>query len=465
MATPNLDIPELTAAQGQKEVSWNWGLRLLEMALTEPLTVSLASGNASLTLTQVRRSAVLRLTSATVVGRTVTLPAVKRLLFVDASAAAEDVDLVVGSTVETVAAGAGAIIYLDGTANGMLFFVDPGLVPPTAFNALLDVSGDYPGNAGRAPFVGATEAGMEIALPLPTVGASPVGAWEFLGSQDLAANSDITTLGDSGIIELMILLVDLAPTTTDGNVFARFRVGGTYQSGAGVYAFVNHAVSSAGGEATLGNTGSALDLTRFAAGGRLINSGDSTSGCSGVIRLSRPHDTCLHRTRHRFTFQGTANVQWTHGSGVYTGGTGAVTGIRIGHSSGGIGRGTALVFGLRGTVSPRRPIDPWFHKPGMPGSSELLLSYTATRRVVLPAGLTGSRGSAGTASTGTADLDVLANGVSVGTVTFTASSTATFAMATETVLEAGDVLTVVAPGSADATLADVSVTFAGTTDA
>ena len=81
----------------------------------------------------------------------------------------------------------------------------------------------------------------------------------------------------------------------------------------------------------------------------------------------------------------------------------------------------------------------------------------------LPAGLTGSHGYAGAASTAQADLDIQKNGVSIGTVTFAASSsTAVFAFPDGTAIAASDRLSVVTPGSQDASLADISITFNGT---
>jgi hypothetical protein len=70
---------------------------------------------------------------------------------------------------------------------------------------------------------------------------------------------------------------------------------------------------------------------------------------------------------------------------------------------------------------------------------------------------------AGTPPTAQADLDVQKNGASIGTITFAASAnTATFAFASEAAFTAGDRLTVLAPGSQDASLADISITFKGT---
>ena len=67
-----------------------------------------------------------------------------------------------------------------------------------------------------------------------------------------------------------------------------------------------------------------------------------------------------------------------------------------------------------------------------------------------------------TAPAAQADLDVLKNGASIGTVTFTAAaSAATFTFASEVAFAAGDRLTVLAPSSQDASLADLSITFLG----
>jgi hypothetical protein len=52
------------------------------------------------------------------------------------------------------------------------------------------------------------------------------------------------------------------------------------------------------------------------------------------------------------------------------------------------------------------------------------------------------------------------NGVQFGTFAFSASgTTATFSVSSDTQFNAGDVLTVVAPGSADATLGNIACTI------
>jgi hypothetical protein len=95
-------------------------------------------------------------------------------------------------------------------------------------------------------------------------------------------------------------------------------------------------------------------------------------------------------------------------------------------------------------------------------ASEVIFRYEATEDFTIPAGMTGSRGSSGVAATGTPALSIKKNGSSVGTATWSAAgTTATLAMASPTAMTAGDILTVVAPASSDATLADVSLTIIG----
>jgi hypothetical protein len=99
---------------------------------------------------------------------------------------------------------------------------------------------------------------------------------------------------------------------------------------------------------------------------------------------------------------------------------------------------------------------------GVPDASAVCLRYKFPREVTFAAGLAPSQGVADIAATADADFDIQLNGVSVGTMTFAAAATdATFDMVSETVFDAGDVLTVIAPSSPDATLADISFVLAG----
>jgi hypothetical protein len=103
-----------------------------------------------------------------------------------------------------------------------------------------------------------------------------------------------------------------------------------------------------------------------------------------------------------------------------------------------------------------------FFAGGTLDASEVIFRYEATEDFTIPAGMTGSRGSSGGAATGTPALSIKKNGSSVGSATWSAAgTTATLAMASPTAMTAGDILTVVAPASPDATLADVSITMLG----
>jgi hypothetical protein len=88
--------------------------------------------------------------------------------------------------------------------------------------------------------------------------------------------------------------------------------------------------------------------------------------------------------------------------------------------------------------------------------------YVFAGTVMFPAGLTGSQGTAGVAATATTSYSIKKNGTNVGTMVFAAgATTATFSMASATTFMAGDILTVVAPASPDATLANLAWTLVG----
>jgi hypothetical protein len=113
-----------------------------------------------------------------------------------------------------------------------------------------------------------------------------------------------------------------------------------------------------------------------------------------------------------------------------------------------------------GTVLPYDFYGLW---SGQPGPDAVLFRAAMPRTVTLPQDLAGSHGKAGTAATAQADFDLQQNGASIGTMSFAAAaSVATFTFTTETSLAAGDILSVHAPATPDASLADIYWTLAGT---
>lgn len=99
---------------------------------------------------------------------------------------------------------------------------------------------------------------------------------------------------------------------------------------------------------------------------------------------------------------------------------------------------------------------------GKPTASAECGRFIATRDIRLKSTFAPSRGSARVAATGSTVFSIKVNGTEVGTMTFAASATVpTFAASSDIDLASGDVVTVVAPGTADATLEDVAYTISG----
>lgn len=98
---------------------------------------------------------------------------------------------------------------------------------------------------------------------------------------------------------------------------------------------------------------------------------------------------------------------------------------------------------------------------GKPDAGATVFMALAVRSFNIPSSFTGSQAKASTAATASSVFTVYKNGSSIGTFTFAASgSTATFSGAGGAVA-AGDLLTIVAPGSQDATLANIAFTISG----
>jgi hypothetical protein len=123
---------------------------------------------------------------------------------------------------------------------------------------------------------------------------------------------------------------------------------------------------------------------------------------------------------------------------------------------------TPTSYTLTGNGAAAQPTTISGSYSGAPAANQQIFRYVFAGSVIFPAGLSGSAGNAGTAPTASATFKIAQNGTQVGTMVFAAGATAaTFTMAAATTFHAGDVLTIVAPAPADATLANLAWSLAG----
>ena len=99
---------------------------------------------------------------------------------------------------------------------------------------------------------------------------------------------------------------------------------------------------------------------------------------------------------------------------------------------------------------------------GKPANGEVVLLFVAPRPFRIPAAALGSRLKAGTAATGTSVFSIQKNGSEFLTATVGASGTSAAFAGSQIDFAAGDVLRIVAPSTADATLADIAITLVAT---
>lgn len=110
------------------------------------------------------------------------------------------------------------------------------------------------------------------------------------------------------------------------------------------------------------------------------------------------------------------------------------------------------------------PYDIGFYLNGAPTGAQEMFKFTAPRAFEFPDEFAGSVGDAGVNPTASTVLTVKRNGGSIGTITISTAGAFTFATTATTVeaFAAGDELSVDNQATADATAADISLTFVGT---
>lgn len=97
---------------------------------------------------------------------------------------------------------------------------------------------------------------------------------------------------------------------------------------------------------------------------------------------------------------------------------------------------------------------------GTTDASDEVLAHVLVREAYLPDGATGSRVYANVAATANTTFDIQKNSVSIGSfVVNAAAQTATFTVTGNQQFAVGDRLEVIAPGTPDATLADIMITM------
>lgn len=99
---------------------------------------------------------------------------------------------------------------------------------------------------------------------------------------------------------------------------------------------------------------------------------------------------------------------------------------------------------------------------GLPAIGETSFVYVVTRAFTLAANLGSSRVVAANAATASSVFSIRKNGTQFATATFGAAATVATLSSSSTTFAAGDIITIVAPGSQDATLANIAFNFTAT---
>lgn len=164
--TANLGITLIDTAVSQPSVQANVALQAIEDAVTEWASIDVDDGTNTLTSAEVRESQFLVLSAGSpgLMGPIdVVLPAVKRMLVIrndsGETATISCLGAATGAEEVTLATGAAAIVYNDGT---QVYQLSSSLAGATAFSGLSDVPASYSGAAGKLPAVNSGETALEF---------------------------------------------------------------------------------------------------------------------------------------------------------------------------------------------------------------------------------------------------------------------------------------------------------------
>jgi hypothetical protein len=422
MPSPNLAVTHVAAAQNQKEVTINDAVDALDNAMNRALSLAMADANVTLTSTQANRNGLIVLTGALTAARVLTLPANHRRLAIrNATGGGQEVRAKYAGSGAEVIIVPGATVLVQGNGSD-LFGVGGGA---GALNDLTDVA------AGGA--VASDVLQFDGALWGPAgVGILQRALLPFRGAL-------VRKTIDQSLSASTWTAIQFDTVSYDTNTF--------HSSGANTRLTVPAGVTKVALAANLRfEGGSANWVATIRKNGSEIAGGGAASGASGFT------DGQLNLA--------SAVIPVVAGDwfdiAVFISAARTVKGV-------GTLRSWFAIQVIETQDAADPPADLTGFKMGQPSADEVLLRVPIARRTRMKVDLAGSQGVAGAAATAQTDFDIRRNGTSFATMRFAAAGTvADFIAATETVLEPGDVLSVVAPATPDATLADIGFTLAGT---
>lgn len=469
----NLNLTQLSSSQNNKETTINDIANELDLAMTDSFTLLVDNSNAGSIPTADFRRNVLFVVSpdspAPTGTITVTVPALVRGVFVIINNTAQTLSVGISGQSEafvSIPSGTPLPAFVLTSTGANVRSAGGGSGGSSTFLGLTDTPSSFTGQAGNFSRVNSGETALEFASGFS---GGAIGPWQFIGSHTLSGTAlDITALGDSSHRALMFVVIGARCSVDD--VFPSMRL--DFGSGFVTTATYHRAFSgcTAGSVAVQEGSNATSIISLTGAGATATRLGNAANeSLAARILVFDPHATGIHKRfsiETEYTNSDGNAVQATSG-GHNNSNTGAITGVRFIPDTTGtttFTAGTVLVFGLRAS-NPALPYRVSGQKIAAPSSSEIIIRHVFESAVDFADDFAGSVLDAGVAATSAAVFTVKHNGSSVGTITVSAAgTTGTFATTGGALaVSAGDTLSVEAPGTPDSTLAQIAITFAGTT--
>ena len=173
----NLSVPDLAAAQNQKEVTINAQKNQLSGAIADFISVDLSAGDHTLTTAEFTFAMGFASTGNTV-ARTMNVPAIKRALFYVQNGGSFNLSVTRGTTTLTVPPGGVGFFQTDGTANGLIS------ASPVALGGEIDVGFVFSGLPSNGQIVNyPINQSMKLVTALPgsnfVIGTNPTSTAVF----------------------------------------------------------------------------------------------------------------------------------------------------------------------------------------------------------------------------------------------------------------------------------------------